>query len=298
MRLIGEAEIAARLDYRRLIPAMERALADYSAGKVVQPVRTVLTVEPGQRFFGAMPVASASGVGAKLVCFYPANAGGPVPTHTALIALFDRATGEPKAVLDGRLITEMRTAAVSAAVTRYLARPGARTLALLGAGVQAEAHLEALAEVMELAEVRVWSRTPANAQAFATRHGAVAMAAEEAVRGADVVVVATSSPTPVLAGASLAKGAHVNAVGANRHDWRELDDAVMAHGVVVDSRAGAMAESGDVILSGATILAEAGEIFAGGVTVDRERTTVFKSLGMAVEDLVTAELVLELLEAG
>jgi thiomorpholine-carboxylate dehydrogenase len=234
-------------------------------------------------------------MGAKLVAFYPKNAAAGLPTHLATIMLFESETGRPLACLDGRLITEMRTAAVSAAVTRYLAPPGARVLALLGSGVQAQAHLEALKQVCRFEEVRIWSRSPEHAQRFAASHGARATDAESAVRGADVIVTATSSRDPVLKGAWLKPGAHVNAVGACLPSWRELDDAVFAGStLIVDSRAAALEESGDVILSGAQIFAEAGELFAGNKSVPRAATTVFKSLGLAVEDIATARLVYDL----
>src|SRR5205807_3084277 len=142
----------------------------------------------------------------------------------AMVLLFRPETGEPLAVMDGRLITEMRTAAVSAAATRHLAAPDAHVLALLGSGVQAAAHLEALQLVRPIDEVRVWSRTPEHAKRFAERHGATTMAAEDAVRGADIIVTATAALQPVLMGAWLKPGAHVNAVGSPRPDWRELDD--------------------------------------------------------------------------
>src|SRR6266513_731183 len=159
-RSFSEADIARVLTFEELIPAMERALAAFSAGEVIQPVRSVLTLEPGQRYLGVMPAATQEAMGAKLVSFYPKNAGTEVPTHMASIALFESATGRPLAFLDGRLITEMRTAAVSAAVTRHLAPGEARVLALIGSGVQARAHLEALRHVRRFEEVRVWSPTP------------------------------------------------------------------------------------------------------------------------------------------
>ena len=291
-RSFSEADIARVLTFEELIPAMERALAAFSAGEVIQPVRSVLTLEPGQRYLGVMPAATQEAMGAKLVSFYPKNAGTEVPTHMASIALFESATGRPLAFLDGRLITEMRTAAVSAAVTRHLAPGEARVLALIGSGVQARAHLEALRHVRRFEEVRVWSPTPAHAQRFAADTGARALDAEAAVRGADVIVVATSAREPVLKGAWLKPGAHVNAVGAPRPDWRELDDDVMLGStLIVDSREGALKESGDVILSGAPIFAEAGEVFANLRRPAQGATTVFKSLGLAVEDIVTAQLV-------
>jgi ornithine cyclodeaminase/alanine dehydrogenase-like protein (mu-crystallin family) len=296
---LSEADIAGVLTYEALIPAMERALAAFSAGEVIQPVRNILTVEAGRRYLAVMPAVTRQAMGAKLVSFYPKNAGTDVPTHMASIALFEPATGRPLAFLDGRLITEMRTAAVSAAVTRHLAPANAKVLALIGSGVQARAHLEALRHVRRLEEVRVWSPTPAHAQRFAADTGARALDPEAAVRGADVVVVATSATEPVLRGAWLKPGAHVNAIGAPRPDWRELDDETMLGStLIVDSREAALRESGDVILSGAKIFAEAGEVFAKARRPAPGVTTVFKSLGLAVEDLATARLVYDALEGS
>jgi thiomorpholine-carboxylate dehydrogenase len=292
IRTLSEPEIAQLLRYEELIPAMEQALIAFSAGHVTQPVRSVLTVEKDQRFLGVMPAVTAVGMGAKLVAFFPKNAAAGLPTHLATIVLFETETGQPLAFLDGRLITEMRTAAVSAAVTRYLAPQDARVLALVGSGVQAQAHLQALRHVCRFDEVRVWSRTPEHAQHFAARHGARAMSLESAVRGADVVVTATFAREPLVNGEWLKPGAHVNAIGAGPPTWRELDDAVMTgSAVIVDSREAALRESGDVILSGAPIFGEAGEVFAGTRRPPREATTVFKSLGLAVEDIATARLV-------
>ena len=293
---LDESAVRARLDASALIEALERALGEFSAGRFVQPVRTVLPVAEHQGFFGVMP-AYAGTLGAKLVTFYPENRG--VHTHHALIVLFREETGEPLAVLDGRLITEMRTAAVSAVATRCLARAGAETLAILGAGVQARSHLQALRLVRPFRSVRVWS--PHSARRFAAEHGIQAAAsAEEAVRGADVVVVATSSKTPVLEGGWLAPGTHVNAVGACRPDWRELDDALLAScRLFVDSREAASQESGDVIAKG-RVDAEIGEVLLGQRPgrQGEDEITLFKSVGMAIEDLVSAKLVLDAQAAG
>jgi len=194
--------------------------------------------------------------------------------------------------MDGRLITEMRTAAVSAAATKLLASPDAKVLAILGSGVQARSHVEALRLVRQFEDSRVWSPTIEHAKRFAQEIGATAMSAEEAVRDADVIVTVTSSKTPVLKGDWLKPGCHVNAIGACRPDWRELDDEAMQKNVVfVDSREGAMRESGDVILSGAKIYAELGEALARKVPAPANETTIFKSLGMAVEDIAAANLV-------
>ena len=205
-----------------------------------------------------MPACTGEHLGAKLVTFFPHNQG--VPTHHALVVLFKPETGEPLAVMDGRLITEMRTAAVSAAATNVLARRDSAVLAILGSGVQAHSHLEALRLVRDFREVRVWS--PRHANKFADRFGVhLARSPEEAVRGADVVLVATTSRTPVLKGEWLSPGMHVNAVGAPRPDWRELDDAVMRKAkLYVESREAASRESGDVI-AGGNIFAEIGEVF-------------------------------------
>jgi ornithine cyclodeaminase/alanine dehydrogenase-like protein (mu-crystallin family) len=297
-RTLSETDVANVLKYEQLIPAMEKALSAFSAGRVIQPVRNMLTIEEGKRFLGIMPAVSEDGMGAKLVCFFPKNAGTKVPTHLAMIMLFEPATGQPLAFLDGRLITEMRTAAVSAAVTKYLAPENSEVLALLGSGVQAQAHLQALRHVCQFKEVRVWSRTPERARRFATLHGAKAMDLEPAVRGADVIVTATNALEPFLKGEWLKPGAHVNAVGSPRPTWRELDDAAMHNTLIVDSREAVLKESGDVILSKAPIFAEAGELFAGSKRPDRSATTVFKSVGIAVEDIAAARLVYDAIERG
>ena len=288
---LNEETVGNLLRWDRLIAAMETALAGFSLGRVLQPVRNMLTIEEGKRYLGIMPAVAEDAMGAKLVSFYPRNAGTEVPTHLAMILLFRPDTGEPLAVMDARLITEMRTAAVSAAATRRLAAPDSRVLALLGSGVQARAHLQALMLVRHFAEVRVWSRTAEHAERFAEQHNAKAMPVEAAVRGADVVVTATSALQPILEGAWLKPGAHVNAVGAPRPDWRELDDSAMANTLVVDSREAVLKESGDVILSKAKIYAEIGEIFAGVKEAPLPATTVFKSVGIAVEDIAAAKLV-------
>jgi ornithine cyclodeaminase/alanine dehydrogenase-like protein (mu-crystallin family) len=288
---LGEDRIRQLLRWDELIPTMERALAAFSRGRVLQPVRQMLTIEEKKRYFGIMPAVAEDAMGAKLLSFYPGNAGTGVPTHLAMILLFRTDTGEPLAVMDGRLITEMRTAAVSAAVTKYLAPPHSRVLALLGSGTQASAHLQALSRVRDFEEVRIWSRTAEHAERFAKRHNAKVMDIEATVRGADVVVTATNAIEPILHGAWLKPGAHVNAVGSPRPDWRELDDPAMANIIIVDSREAVLKESGDVILSGASIYAEAGEIFAGAKTVPATATTIFKSVGLAIEDVAAAKLV-------
>jgi thiomorpholine-carboxylate dehydrogenase len=289
MIVLDEAAVARLLRMQDLIPAMEGALTDLSSGKAVQPVRLVIPVAEHEGFLGVMPAYNRA-LGAKFVTFYPNNQG--MPTHHAMILLFRPETGQPLILMDGRLITEMRTAAVSAAASKLLARAGASVLAILGSGVQAHSHLEALRLVRTFREVRVWS--PRSARSFAERHGVIATAsAEEAVRGSDVVVVATASKTPVLHGEWLAEGTHINAVGACRPDWRELDDVALRKSrVYVESREAATRESGDVIAAG-NVLAEIGEVISGARPgrESAEEITLFKSVGVAVEDVMAADLV-------
>lgn len=288
--VLDEAAVQQRLRYQDLIPAIADALAALSDGKVVQPVRTVLPVAPHQGFFAVMP-AYAGALGAKLVTFYPKNVG--VHTHHAVIVMLKPETGEPLAVVDGRLITEMRTAAASAVATERLARKDASLLAILGSGVQAKSHLAALRLVRSFKEVRVWS--PRNAPAFAQRHGVKAVAtAADAVRGADVVVVAASATTPILQGRWLSPGTHVNAIGATRPEWRELDDDLVTTArIFVDSREAALRESGDVIAA-KSVVTEIGAVVSGADPGRRsaKEITLFKSVGVAVEDVVAAALVL------
>jgi ornithine cyclodeaminase/alanine dehydrogenase-like protein (mu-crystallin family) len=289
----SDEAVRSALSWDELIAAMKRALSDFSAGSVVQPLRTWLPVEDGNCFMGIMPVATRDAMGLKLVTLYPRNAGSPVPTVMATVLLMRPDTGEPIAVLDATVLTAMRTAAVSAAVTDHLASPSSRVLALLGSGVEARSHLAALSQVRKFDEVRVWSRTRRNAERFAAEHGANATDAESAVRGADVIVTATPAREPILLGAWLKPGAHVNAIGAPMPTWRELDDEAMSNVVVVESREAARHESGDVILSGTNIYAEIGEIFMGSKPSRSSETTIFKSVGVAVEDIAAAKLVFD-----
>lgn len=288
---LDEARVRDLLKMSDLIPAMASALADLSAGKAVQPVRTVVPVEDHRGFLGVMPAYNTA-LGAKVVTFYPHNT--DVHTHNGLIILFKPETGEPACVMDGRLITEMRTAAVSAAATQLLAREDSHILAILGSGVQARSHLEAMRLVRNFADVRVWS--PRNAARFAAEHDvSAAVSAEECVRGADVVCVVTGSDTPVLLGEWLSPGMHINAVGANRPNWRELDDECLTRSkIYVESRDAAFKESGDVIAAG-SVFAEIGEVVNKKIR-GRESAaeiTLFKSLGQAVEDLAAANIVYE-----
>jgi thiomorpholine-carboxylate dehydrogenase len=289
MKILDEDAVRSLLTMEELIPAIASALADLSSKKAVQPVRTVVPVAEHRGFFGVMPAYNGA-LGAKLVTFYPENK--DVHTHNGVIMLFRPETGEPIAMMDGRLITEMRTAAVSAVATDLLARSEVNVLAIIGSGVQARSHLQALRIVRQFREVRVWS--PRNSRAFADANGIIATAsAEAAVSGADVVVVATGSQQPVLFGEWLSPGMHINAVGANRPTWRELDDNVMRMSkIYVESRESAAVESGDLIAAG-EIFAEIGEVVSGDMPGRQgaDEITLFKSLGTAVEDIAAADLV-------
>ncbi len=279
-----------------LIAAMETALAAFSAGCAVQPVRTVLDIAEHHAFFALMPayLPSTPALGAKLVTVYPANAERGLPSHLATIVLLDPATGALEAILDGRYITEARTAAVSAVSVKKLARPASRVLAILGSGVQARSHFEALAHVGRFEEVRAWSPTRANLDAFCKISGARAMdSAEAAARGADIIVLVTAAAEPVIRDHWIKPGAHVISVGACRPTQREMDPALVKRSrLFVDSKAAAVKESGDVIGAGeAHIVAELGESRATRSSEDE--ITVFKSLGLAIEDVLAAHLALE-----
>jgi ornithine cyclodeaminase/alanine dehydrogenase-like protein (mu-crystallin family) len=295
-----EHAVRARLRMPELIAAMERALVEFSAGRVTQPVRLVFPFGAERSLFGLMPsyVPCLPALGAKLVTVCPGNTERGLGTHQASIVMLDPVTGVPVAFVDGRYITEARTAAVSAVSARLLARRDARLLGILGSGVQARSHFEALSLVREFHEVRAWSPTAERLRQFAAETGARAMpSAEAVVRGADVVVAATASAVPVIQNEWVADGAHVIAVGACLPTERELDPALVVRArLVVDSRAAALKEAGDVVMgiaeglwTAAHIAAELGELPAR--QNDRE-ITVFKSLGLAVEDLFAAHLVL------
>ncbi len=307
--LLTEADVRACVDMPLLIDAMSSALAEFSAGRVTQPVRTVLEVGADKNYFGVMPASidGSQSVGTKLVTVYPGNHAKGLTSHLATIVLLDHATGGLLALLDGRYITEARTAAVSAVSVSRLARPDATSLAILGSGVQAHSHLEAIRHVRALTEVRVWSPTPAHRDAFARDASAstglpvrACATAADAIRGADIIVLATASKTPIVDDGDVAAGAHICAVGACRPDQREMPTALIARArVFVDSRAAALKEAGEVLIpisegaiTSAHIAGELGDVVNGTVSgrANSDDVTIFKSLGMAVEDVVAAQL--------
>ncbi len=275
-----------------LLPAIEAALVDLSAGRVSQPLRTVLELPgPGSLLF-VKPALTGHVLAAKLITQVPDNAARGLPTMIATLLLLDPLTGVPLAVMDATWLTALRTAAVSAVATRALRDRQPKRLAILGSGALARSHALALRAVVPIGDIRVWSPTRAHAERCAADvQGSASVDAETAVRDADLVVTVTNASSPVLMGRWLKPGALVHAVGAPRPAWRELDDDAMANYVIADHRRAAETESGDVILSGARVQCEIGEVLADKVQVPAGITIVFKALGQAVEDAVAARLV-------
>ena len=295
---IGEAEIAAVLTWPPLIDAIEAAMVSFSAGEVAQPVRQMVPVPGRDGIIAAMP-AVGEAMAVKVVTLFHSNAGTDVPTHQAVILVFDKDNGSPVAILDGRLITEMRTAAGSAAAARKLAVENPEVVTILGNGVQARAHAQALSSVRRYGELRLWARNEDRGRSLANEIGAVFFAdAEAAVRGADIVACTTSATQPVLRGAWLKSGAFVTSVGWNTHDGRELDDAAMGNTVIVESVETAWDQAGNVRGSGCEIFAEIGEIYAGTKVVPEGATVIYDSVGIAIMDTAAAKLAYDLHRAG
>jgi ornithine cyclodeaminase len=311
-KLLTEADVRAALKMPELIDAMEGALAAFSAGKVTQPVRTVLEVGADHNYFGVMPasVDAEHAVGAKLVTVYHGNHARGLASHQATIILLDHATGELAALLDGRYITEARTAAVSAVSVRHLAKKDASCLAILGSGVQAKSHLEAIRHVRNIMEVRVWSPTLAHREAFAHEHQKTTglpiracESASDAAKGASIIVLATASKTPVIDTDDVEDGAHICAVGACRPDQREMGSDLFARArVYVDSMAAAFKEAGEILIPikervvpDTHVLGELGRVVTGDLEgrVGPRDVTIFKSLGLAVEDVIAAKLAVQ-----
>ena len=297
--LLDDDTVRRHLSLDALLPAIERALIALSAGRVVQPMRTVMELPgPGSLLF-VKPALAGNALATKLITQVPDNAARGLPTMIATLLLLDPASGVPLAVMDATWLTELRTAAVSAVATRALRDNHPKRLAILGSGALARSHALALAAVVPIRDIRVWSPTPANAERCAADiNGSACADAESAVRGADIVVTVTNSSAPVLMGRWLKPGALVHAVGAPRPAWRELDDDAMANFLIADHRIAAETEAGDVILSGARVQCEIGEVLAGTATVPHGVTVIFKALGQAVEDAVAARLVYDSVIAG
>ena len=294
------------------IGVMEQALRAVTDGTSILPLRTVIRLPGSPNAFAAMPAVlgtgAAAAIGAKIITVFPGNDATPYDSHIGVVLLFDAERGTLDAIADASSITAIRTAAVSGVATRLLAREDAAELALLGAGVLARPHLEAMQCVRPIRRVRVWSRSGARAEAFATRarhdvEVVVCASAREAATGADILCTITASRTPVLEGAWLAPGTHVNAVGASLPTARELDTAAVRRArLYVDGRESALNEAGDFLIPRAEgavddthIVGELGELLAGTVAGRRDASeiTLFKSLGLAVEDVAAARHVYE-----
>ena len=310
---MSEVLILSHGDVKRLlrmddcIELMAEALADLARGRSWQPLRFVVRPPEEQSLMGLMPAHRSSpepAYGLKTVCIFPGNPARGLDPHQGGVMLFDGETGELRALVDASAVTSIRTAAVSAVATRALARPDSRVLAILGSGVQARAHLEAMATVLSFEQARVWSRTAEHAQAFAAKAAApfpveAVESAEGAVSGADVVVTVTSARDPIVERAWLAPGAHVNAVGSSIPSARELDSATIAGAsLFVDRRESTVNESGEYLraveeegIGPDHIRAELGEVLVGSADGRRsdDELTLFVSLGLAVEDLAAAE---------
>ena len=290
---LDDAAVRRLLQLDALLAGVRQALIDLSAGRVVQPLRTVMDIPQAEGLLFMKPALTRDALATKLIALMPGNAARGLPTLLATIVLMDPATGRTLAVMDGTWITALRTAAVSAVAVDALTAPGAKVVAMLGSGALARTHALALRAVREVTEIRVWSRNPDNVSRCSSEiNGRGVKSPEEAVEDADIVCTVTNASEPVLRGAWLKRGAFVAAIGAPRPTWRELDDAAMRNTLVVDSREAARTESGDVILSGATPQAEIGEVLAGTAPAPAPgETVVFKALGQAVEDAVAARLV-------
>ena len=301
--------IRAAVPIEDLLDAVEAAYRDVSEGRDRSPVRSHVALDAGDLLL--MPGTRADGAGAtvKLVTIMPGNAARGLPTVQALVVWLDAATGSPLALLDGGTLTAMRTGAASGVATRLLARPDAETLAVIGAGGQAEWQVRAVLAARPVRHVLVHARSAASREAFAERMATATGvdvtavgSAEAAVRAADIVCCATTSTVPVFDAAWLRPGAHVNGIGAYRLDMVELPPAVFGRAalVSVDAREAAMAEAGDVVAAiGRGLLAELDLVEIGSIgrdwvaTREPEAITVFKSVGLAIQDVAAAELIVE-----
>lgn len=308
--VVRAQEIRKLLSMSDCIEVMDQAMRAASGGSVEMPPRIIAPVGEGDDFFILMPGAlrEPPTYGAKVVSLLPGNPSAGRPAVQGFVTLFDGHSGTPAAILDGAEITRIRTAAASALATRQLARPAACTHGIFGAGVQAQAHLEAIACVRDIKEVCVWARDFNKAQAFADQHAgrfkihAVMNPADAAA--CDIVSVVTNSAEPVLQGAWLNAGSHLNLVGAHEAHDREADsEAVSSSSIYVDSRQGALSEAGDLLIPIAEgriaaddIIGEIGEVLLGLAPdrVNDEQITLYKSLGTFAQDLFAADYILQL----
>ena len=303
----GAEDVRALLDYDGCIAAVRAAMAEFSAHGRPQPLRSIEEIAPS-KFFALMPgsLGEPDGFGAKMFSVFPDPQQPGRSFHRGIVVLFDRDTGQVECVADAGEVTEIRTAAASAVATNALARPDARRLAIFGCGVQAESHARALVRARALEEILVWGRSVERASAFAERMGrevavpvrAVAEASQAAA-AADIICTVTGSPTPVLLGAWVRPGTHVNAVGSSHAGPVEIDHALLvASRYIVDSRRSALAAAAEFLLAKKAglvgddhIVAEIGEVLLGRVPgrTSADEITVYKSLGHIVQDLAAVK---------
>jgi ornithine cyclodeaminase len=315
LRILSQTDVRCALTMPEAIEVVKGAFRQLSSGEATVPLRTPISSQAGITLLMSAYLQASDALGVKVVSVYPDNASRNLPTVTALVVILDAQTGQPLAVLEGTHLTALRTGAASGAATDLLARREASVLAVFGAGAQARPQVEAACCVRDLREIRLFSRTRQSAETFAvelaSRHPdvAVVMASSpsQAIRGADVVIAATNSSTPVFNGHDLAPGVHVNAIGSFRPDMQEVDEITVRRAkVVVDQREAALSESGDLvipiqkgIITRQHVHAELGEII-GGAKCGREsdeEITLFKSVGNAAQDVAVARAVLQVAEA-
>jgi ornithine cyclodeaminase/alanine dehydrogenase-like protein (mu-crystallin family) len=300
--VVSESEVETLLTMGECIEVMERALASLARGEFHQPLRNAIWPQGAQGLLGLMPSYSVAPpyFGLKEVCVFPGNPARGLDTHLGAVLLHSGETGELLAVMNASAITAIRTAAVSAVATKLLARDDAKHLAIIGAGVQARSHLEAIPLVRKIERVCVYSRTRSHAEQLDAE---VADSVEEAVRDADIIVTTTNSKEPILRREWIKPGTHINAVGSSVATARELDSAtVAASSLFVDRRESTINESGDYLFAlreGAInenhIRAEIGDILIGKASGRTSPTeiTLFKSLGLAAEDLASAVFIFD-----
>jgi len=310
MLVLSEAQVRSLIDVEELIAALEQAHLQYSTGKAVMPVRLVVPLPQIQGRITSMPgyLAEDKALGMKVVTYFQNNPEQNLPAILATVMLFSASTGKMIAVMDGSYITAIRTACASAMATRALANPEAPLLGILGAGVQARAHIQALCRVRKLNKIKLYSPSGTSAANIKGELEPVtgvaievAKSAEETVRNSDLMVTATTAQQPILKSEWLKPGAHVNAVGSHRPDSREIDGSTVARSkVVVDSREAIMAECGDILLAIKEknitenhVHAEIGEVLAGTKPGrnSASEVTLYKSVGIAIQDVATAQLV-------
>jgi ornithine cyclodeaminase len=310
IRLLTGADVTRLLPMQACIDVMTDVLAALARGEAIQPLRTMIRLPGGRGVFGVMPAQmnQPDAFGLKVITVFPGNEGTRFDSHQGAVLLFEPEHGTLAAIMDASAMTAIRTAAVSAVATHLLARRDASALAILGTGVQARTHLEAMRAVRPVRRVRAWSRHEHHRRDFAEwagqRYGIeveTPATAREAVEGADLICTVTASRTPVLEGAWIAPGAHINAVGASLPDARELDTAAVVRSrLFVDRRESAFNEAGDFLIPRAEgaisdehLRGELGDILVGRATgrEDGTQVTLFKSLGLAVEDVAAAHVV-------